>query len=202
MTRAPKAETALDAIRKTICVSSFDGEHVLHETDLANEFGMSRTPIRQILQRLAYERLVLTRSGVGTVVTPLVEEHRSRDLCSYRGLIEAILLHDLPALSVSQHSDVLALESFANALQPDDPELQYELLTRLHAIVVQLVDDPVLADAFSASFWRALRWHMRDLASDPQRATDALRARIARLVAYEDRQASDLFARLVDPGAD
>lgn len=199
MTRAPKAEAALDAIRKTICLRPSDGDHVLHETELAHDFGMSRTPIRQILQRLAYERLVQTRSGVGTVVTPLVEEHRSRDLCSYRGLIAAILLHDLPALSLSQHADVLALDSVASALQPGDPDLHYELLTRLHGITVQLVEDPVLADAYSASFWRALRWHMRDLASDPQRATAELRARVARLAAYEDRQGSDLFARLVDP---
>ncbi|MBE3638823.1 GntR family transcriptional regulator [Mangrovicoccus algicola] len=198
MNRASKAETALDSIRRDICIHASDGETVLHETELSRRFGMSRTPIRQILQRLAYERLVQTRSGVGTVVTPLLEQDRLRDLRSYKGIIDAILRHDLPALSVSQHADILALEGFARSMQPDDPELQYELLTRLHAGLAQLVEDPVLADAFSASFWRAVRWYMRDLAADPGRATERLKGQIADITGYADRRAADLFARVRD----
>ena len=40
---------------------------VRHEGALATEFGMSRTPIRQVLPRLADERLVETKSGVGAI---------------------------------------------------------------------------------------------------------------------------------------
>jgi DNA-binding GntR family transcriptional regulator len=41
----------------------------LREVALAEEFGVSRTPIRQVLQRLESDGLVETRNGVGTIVT-------------------------------------------------------------------------------------------------------------------------------------
>jgi DNA-binding GntR family transcriptional regulator len=42
---------------------------MLHEERLAAEFNVSRTPIRQALQKLDFEGLVRTRNGVGTIVT-------------------------------------------------------------------------------------------------------------------------------------
>ncbi len=42
---------------------------VLREADLAGEFGISRTPIRSVLQRLAHDCLIESRDGVGTIVT-------------------------------------------------------------------------------------------------------------------------------------
>lgn len=193
-----KADTALEAIRKTICVTCISGETVLHETDLAQEYGMSRTPIRQILQRLSYERLVTTKSGVGTVVTPLLAEHRARDLKSLRALALAACMLEMPVLSVSQHSDVIALSGFAQALQPDDSEMQYELMSRLHGLLVGLISDPIIADAFSASFWRVVRWHMAANAEDPQAACTRLAEMTAALVHYQDRASADLFSRLAD----
>lgn len=191
-----KADTVLETIRKNICIPDGDGETLLHETELARTFGMSRTPIRQILQRLAYERLVQTRSGVGTVATPLLVADRTRDLTTYRGLLDAIRSHDLAPLTVAQHADIQALRNFAAALPDGDADMQFELLSRVHRVLVQLVADPVLSDAFSASFWRAVRWHMRDLAEDPSGTSDRLRGQIDQIVSYRDRDAGDLFARL------
>ncbi|WP_138472350.1 GntR family transcriptional regulator [Poseidonocella sp. HB161398] len=191
-----KTETALETIRKTICIGGSGAEPLLHETELAREFGMSRTPIRQVLQRLAYERLVQTRSGVGTVATPLHDADRSRDLTTYRGILEAIRSHDLPQLTVSQQADIQALGGFAAAMPEGDAELQYELLSRMHRVLAGLVFDPVLADAFSASFWRAVRWHMRDLSADPANTSARLRIQVAHVAGHADRQAGDLFARL------
>lgn len=42
---------------------------LLNEGLLAKEFGVSRTPMRNVLQRLNYEGLLETRNGVGTMVT-------------------------------------------------------------------------------------------------------------------------------------
>lgn len=44
---------------------------MLSENALASEFGVSRTPIRQVLQRLEFDGLVTIRQGSGTLVTPL-----------------------------------------------------------------------------------------------------------------------------------
>ncbi len=42
---------------------------LLREAELAEEFGVSRTPLRAVLHRLRFEGLVETRNGVGTIVT-------------------------------------------------------------------------------------------------------------------------------------
>jgi DNA-binding GntR family transcriptional regulator len=44
---------------------------LLKETELAHEFGVSRTPIRDVLHQLKFEGLIETRNGVGTFVTSL-----------------------------------------------------------------------------------------------------------------------------------
>jgi DNA-binding GntR family transcriptional regulator len=56
-------------LRDRICFFEYPPGALLSETRLAAEFGVSRTPIRQALQRLEFERLVDVRDGVGTIVT-------------------------------------------------------------------------------------------------------------------------------------
>ncbi|WP_246777080.1 GntR family transcriptional regulator [Microvirga sp. VF16] len=55
----------------------------MSESALAEEFGVSRTPIRQVLQQLALFGLVESRNGVGTVVTE-VNYERAMDLLAIR----------------------------------------------------------------------------------------------------------------------
>jgi DNA-binding GntR family transcriptional regulator len=56
-------------IRDRICLLTYPPGTVLREADFANEFGVSRTPVRQVLQRLQFEGLVEAKNGVGTIVT-------------------------------------------------------------------------------------------------------------------------------------
>ena len=45
----------------------------LKEAELATEFGVSRTPVRDALSRISHLGLVETRNGVGTVVVALTD---------------------------------------------------------------------------------------------------------------------------------
>jgi DNA-binding GntR family transcriptional regulator len=58
-----------EELRERICVLRYPPGAVLREHELATEFGVSRTPVRQVLQRLEVEGFVETRNGVGTIVT-------------------------------------------------------------------------------------------------------------------------------------
>lgn len=193
-----KHTRTLDDLRRNICMAQPGEDLVLHETALTAQYGMSRTPIRQILQRLAYERLVETRSGVGTVVVALQEAQRKRDTLTHKGILQAALLQDLPDLSIAEHSDILALGGIASMVGEDDRGLQYDVKSRLHGLLSGLIPDPILQDAFSASYWRMVRWHMRDLAVDATAATGRLRAFIERIAAYEARNSRDLVSRIVE----
>lgn len=56
-------------LKDRICFFDYPPGALLREAKLAAEFGVSRTPIRQALQQLEFERLVDVRDGVGTIVT-------------------------------------------------------------------------------------------------------------------------------------
>lgn len=61
-------EEIYEQLRERICLLQYPPGAVLSENTLANEFGVSRTPVRSALQRLEYEGLVSSLPGVGTIV--------------------------------------------------------------------------------------------------------------------------------------
>jgi DNA-binding GntR family transcriptional regulator len=64
-----------NALRTRICLLDYPPGERLREEDLAEEFGVSRTPIRRVLVKLEAEGLLLSVHGVGTIVTDIdVEE--------------------------------------------------------------------------------------------------------------------------------
>ncbi len=62
-------ERIYKVIRDRICLLEYEPGTRLAEEELAQEFGVSRTPIRSVLSRLEAEGLLQSRHGVGTFVT-------------------------------------------------------------------------------------------------------------------------------------
>lgn len=58
-------------LRRRICLLDYPPGTVLGEVALAEEFGVSRTPIRRVLHKLEFEGLVQIKNGVGTIVTDI-----------------------------------------------------------------------------------------------------------------------------------
>jgi DNA-binding GntR family transcriptional regulator len=58
-------------LREAIVLHTYPPGTRLDVDRLAAEFDVSRTPIRSVLQRLEHEGLVVTRHGVGTIVTEI-----------------------------------------------------------------------------------------------------------------------------------
>src|SRR3546814_8186046 len=69
------------ALRDRICLLEYPPGLRLSEEEIAQEFDVSRTPVRRVLARLESEGLVEARHGVGTMVTSVdirrSEEHTS-----------------------------------------------------------------------------------------------------------------------------
>ena len=159
---------------------------------------MSRTPIRQILQRLAYEGLVQTRSGVGNVVVALRPEDRKRDFLTHKGLLQAALLLDMPQMSMAQHSKIIAVSAMAPLFQDDDADTYYDIRNQMYEILASLFPDPILRDAYSASHWRTIRRHMSDFETDPAQACNRLRTSVAHISSYEARNPAALFQSFIE----
>ena len=58
-------------LRRRICLLDYAPDERLREEDLAEEFGVSRTPVRRVLVKLEAEGLLRSVHGVGTIVTDI-----------------------------------------------------------------------------------------------------------------------------------
>jgi DNA-binding GntR family transcriptional regulator len=71
------------SLRERICLLELEPGSRLTEQALAAEYGVSRTPIRQVLDRLEHERLVMQRPGSGTSVAT-IDTKEVRDVWAVR----------------------------------------------------------------------------------------------------------------------
>jgi DNA-binding GntR family transcriptional regulator len=70
-----RSERIYRILRDRICLLEYAPGSHLSEEELAQEFEISRTPVRRVLARLESEGLVQSVHGVGTIVTDVdIEE--------------------------------------------------------------------------------------------------------------------------------
>lgn len=89
----PKSLTgiALARIREAIVEGQFSFGEQLSEASLAADLGISKTPVREALQRLQSEGLVDVQPQVGTFVFSL-DEAGVAEICRFREIIETAAL--------------------------------------------------------------------------------------------------------------
>ncbi|SFG12505.1 DNA-binding transcriptional regulator, GntR family [Desulfotomaculum arcticum] len=68
------AEQAYLAIKNAILTNRFKPREILSEEALAEELGISRTPVRVALKELAFERLIILNTGKNAVVSDISKE--------------------------------------------------------------------------------------------------------------------------------
>ncbi|HZU13995.1 MAG TPA: GntR family transcriptional regulator [Chloroflexota bacterium] len=82
------ADTVLIALRRAIVNGDIEPGQRLVETDLADQFHVSRATIRQALERCKVEGLIEIRPRRGAVVTRMSNDV-ARDVCVVRGVLES-----------------------------------------------------------------------------------------------------------------
>ena len=70
-----RSQKIFEIIRERIGLLIYPPGIALRERELAEEFEVSRTPIRAVLQRLEFEGLTYSRQGHGTLVTSIDLNH-------------------------------------------------------------------------------------------------------------------------------
>lgn len=93
-------------LRDRICLLQYPPGTRLSEQRLAEEFGVSRTPIRRALHRLEHEHLAERRQGVQTVVTDFDFES-VRDIYAIRMILAESIEQLSPAPDWWRRSDAL-----------------------------------------------------------------------------------------------
>ena len=103
-------------IRDRILFIEYQSGQILNEKVLADEFGVSRTPLREVLYRLEWEQLVRILPRSGTMVTE-IEFHKMMNVFQVRLEVEALAGRLAAELMLPNHLESLEqLEKECEAL--------------------------------------------------------------------------------------
>ena len=157
------------ALRERICTLEKPFGTVLREVELAEEFGVSRTPIRQALHQLAAVGLVETRNGVGTIVTagdPETLEDIYRLRIQLTALIGQFATRECPATAAKNmralHAEVLKLEP---KLSPRD---FWELNEKRHKVVTSIIENQELRALHHLYYFKVAPFWFRLFLNSPE----------------------------------
>ncbi len=150
-------------LRERICLGDLAPGEVLSENALAREFGVSRTPIRKILQRLEYENFVSTKHGIGTIVSPIdiIELKEQYDL----RMKLAELFGVLPPVAKITEKDIRRFEEIHE--KTIQLQGQYDVLAlarlnvEMHQAQLNQIGNRALREVFDQLYYRSIRLWMQ-----------------------------------------
>jgi DNA-binding GntR family transcriptional regulator len=173
----------LNDLRARICLAPHGSPFVIHENEVAASHGVSRSPVRQVLQRLALEGFVEVKVGVGTVARELVPEERARAFSAYReiaagaancaqgdGVPDAVKVDLLGLYNLMSFSDGKAAADYVR------------IFGEVGGALAALIADDVLRNALRVAHWRVVRWRTQDFHKEPGETWQSLRSNVERVV--------------------
>ncbi|WP_170782062.1 GntR family transcriptional regulator [Ruegeria conchae] len=173
------AEAIQTEILQRICFLDYPPGKQLKEAELAAEFGVSRTPIRDAISRISHLGLVDTRNGVGTVVVAL-SAAQIRHVYDMR-LELAPLIGTMSPSSITESDCEIGqtLLQEAKALcNAFDFRKYIEINHRLHLLITGLIGNGALRSFWWQTYCQAAStWYL----VSKQRDSEMARALVAEL---------------------
>jgi DNA-binding GntR family transcriptional regulator len=180
------SDVIYDALLEAVITRSLAPGQLLHDRELAQELQVSRTPVREALQRLHEVGLVEIAPGRYTRVTP-IDHVKLADVCRVVGQMVALAVElGTPALQRG-HLDRLkdANAAFLAALARADSAEIGRQSRAFYGVFVELADNPVLAQSIARLWPQVARWSINHpswkslpaMTAQRQRILSAARAR-------------------------
>ncbi|MBB5755088.1 GntR family transcriptional regulator [Prosthecomicrobium pneumaticum] len=160
-------DQAAEEIRARIVRGVFQLGEPLSEIALANELGVSKTPVREALMELKRQGLVEVHPQRGTFVFDM-NATQVEQLSEQRAILETAAL----ALALGKDRAALGrrwreiVEAMRQALTEDDAERYRTLDGDFHRTMFELADNPFLLEAFDLIAFRVQALRNR-LSRDP-----------------------------------
>lgn len=147
---ASAADRVYDHVKAAILGGDREGGSFLTEGEVADEVGVSRTPVREALLRLQVEGLVTLYPKKGALVTS-VTARDAREVLEARQVIEEWAA----GRAWSRRADLLdvlgpVLEEMRAARGADDPAAFSAADRRFHELIVDAADNSVLSRQYSS----------------------------------------------------
>ncbi|GAB4255715.1 MAG: GntR family transcriptional regulator [Deferrisomatales bacterium] len=142
----PLAKLAYESLRDSILSGRLEPGAIYNERALADQLGISKTPVREALLELAAQGLVTFLPRRGVMVNRF-SERDIQEVFEVRLAIELAMAEKLarkaPAVDLGRVED--ALREQERAIASEDPEAFVEADRRFHVVFGELVDNRRLA---------------------------------------------------------
>jgi DNA-binding GntR family transcriptional regulator len=178
------SDRAYLTLKREILDGDLAARTVLAEVEQSTRLGVSRTPLREALSRLAAEGLVSTHSGRGVVVTEISTDNVT-ELFELRAPLES----QAASLAARRRDPVVFTELQREFADIDallaDKHRYYDLVARLDQAIDEAVGNPFLVSAL-----QGVRMHIARIRrlsqDDPERLRDAAREHLMIIDAIVD----------------
>jgi DNA-binding GntR family transcriptional regulator len=164
--RSSFRDEVYQTLKKAIVMLELEPGQRLSDKELAESFGISRTPVREALKRLEDEGLVQSVPGSATRVSPLNAEE------SKHSFPVAAVLHGLAArmaVPLLEEEDFIKLESankrLEKALKEKDISGAIEADEAFHDVFLQTAENPEITTALERITPKIHRLEMYQFAS-------------------------------------
>lgn len=139
-------DRAYRILRDAIVTGELAPGAVIKDTELAERVGLSRTPVREAMARLAEDGLIETKPHSWTRVRPLVVREARDAVVVVRAMHELAVRLAVPLMADGDYEVMRAANRrFAAALEADDVESAVEADDQLHNVPVAVLGNRVLA---------------------------------------------------------
>lgn len=141
----------------------------LRQIELAEQLGVSRTPLREALRVLEYDGLLTVSNRNGTVQVADVSLENLYDMYQVREVIDGLAAKLLARVGPSKAtiSELRRhLRRLAHSESPYDPAMRTEAHAKLHALIAQASGNPYVA-SFGPLIRTSSAWLRHPLVSDP-----------------------------------
>ncbi len=169
------ADSIFEKIRNRICLLDYPPGTILREAALAAEFGVSRTPIRSVIQQLAHAGLVKSKDGVGTLVTEL-SFAEIRDIYRMRiKIAECIGQMNPRGIDEKIKIAVHELQQRASLLTQQFNIVDYWLVNHdLHNLIAGIIGNSALKQIWDHFYFLVARIWYEFARTDPENIADSL----------------------------
>jgi DNA-binding GntR family transcriptional regulator len=144
-------DQAYEAIKRRILSLSLAPGAVLAVDALAGELELGRTPIREALQRLEGEGLVVVLRRKGTFVAPLPTEHYLH-LLEYRRQIECMAVR-----LAEERSGAQAVQALDAILARSGDDVHWDVDRAFHLELARASQNPYLLEAVERAYNLSIR---------------------------------------------
>jgi DNA-binding GntR family transcriptional regulator len=148
-----------DVLLERILYGEYEPGEILNEQTLADEFGISRTPLRKVLFRLEWEKLLRIVPRTGAIV-PEIEFHKMRHVFQIRFELE-----ELAGRLAAENANDNHLKRIKKLIQackklakmPQSSKKLIDLDLKFREILYEAADNPILRDQSQYLYHLTLR---------------------------------------------